>query len=448
MLILSFLPGLLSFGGKKSNQLFEYPLTSDPNLFNSKESSPHGIPTPKVLDALPVPLGKGGALDPGKSLKLRIFIKSPQATGNHAIKLIFFYYEKAGGGHPRHRILCHQFNIKVLPCLSLSSQLLSPFLYNNSRDQVLSLFLTNGTTTSNKTQQQISLESVTLSQIGLISRDRSLSSSNAAASNNSNNNCLLVLSNNKWGEDIIVKRGESLKLVINTSNEEDSGEGLHFSELKSKSIQGSYSFHSPPYLDFLKSAFSFPKNEGPSLKNDVLAVVWRSGELSGLMLSEVKHEESSRAMEEEEEEGGGGAQNEDEGSSLISLDSSLTTLKPNFPLRVELKADPLSQADFEASPLFRAPFRISISNLANRNLYLHYQAPPQNILGCTSGSNVLLEAHSSKTFNLKAALTTPGLFHLRGGFMFQVTEGPLSDTTELEYVPMDISFIVKNKTSS
>ncbi|CAB4069174.1 TRAPPC8 [Lepeophtheirus salmonis] len=378
------------------------------------------ILTLKNLDVIPVPLGNK-SLDPGKSIKLRIFIKCPQSLGLHSLKIHFYYENATANTYPKHRILSHQFNVKVIPCLDVKSNFNPTFVYNNSRDQTMALVL-NNVTGNNKV-----LETISVTQIGLISKDKSISN---------------VYFNK--GDDLVVTKEESLKLCVNTTLECENDkkvEGFHFSDIKSKSIQGSYSFHSPPYLDFLKTGFHFPPKSNPKLKSDLAVVIWRSGELNGLVLNEIKP-----AVEQFDEE----IATPDIEEVSMSLNEDFESVKTNFPVKVEVKSDPICNVDFDKCRLFRAPFKIIINNLANKNLYIHYKCTGEkNILGCTQGTDVLLKSSSSKILNLKAAITAPGLYHLRGGFMFQVSDMPVAtqDPSDLDLVPIDITFIVKNKLS-
>lgn len=416
-------PGLLSFSEEMRKRLYDFPLVTDPAL---NEVKVDGDVTERPLEILPVHIDN---LAPGQVKKVNMWICGPEASGSFVLNFVY--------GGKRKRLLQMQVKTKVLPSVDIKAVKSRPRIHDNVAGHSLLVQVLNVG----------KLEQVYVSQISLVTDAK-------------NGGCLSkFLSHNA---NLRIARNESAVFGLKVSEEAENisstttSNGFRFSSLSSS--QSEVCIQKPPYVDFLKSGFKFLAKSGPTLKNQLCAIQWRSvsGSHCGFLFADVKEDELLFKGSSSSADMTDSNRNEDVLSTTESLDAPPLPL-PKKPCLVHLKVQRNFKHDFATKPLLMVPFTILVSNPSKEMALFKYKADKDGsrtlleagncrFLGCTKAT-VEMKAMEEKTLAFHVVVTAPGLYNFCG-LRFQMT-GP-EDTDkpdEDELIPLEVSFVVEDDDS-
>ncbi len=470
-------PGILSLGSRQQtaqvsnpSSLFDFPVISDPLL---RQTLVDGESQDTPLDFVPVHLANG-TLDPGKVEKIALWIRGPSKLGMNEVRL-FFYYEKkrrkdkkrhandnddnegdsvprGRGGLPRaqYRIVNRTFKFKVLPSITASASVGScpeAFAQRNNESIVAHVSNISKRDQSGGAENK-ALEKIFITQISLISHTRRL--------------CLLETSN----ESAIVSRGESFALSlqssvgeveIDTSSKQPHEKALSGRQQQLLVFSSSYcrnakafAVHSSPYVDFLKSEFSFSQKDpqqsavpyAPSLDaGDILSIFWKgsgNNPVVGQLVVPIKKMRST---------GGDNAiprHNRTEGNDR----------KRNSACHVSVSVSPCIRHDFLAGATCVVPCSVSVRNTSATQEFVvsaHLASSDEKgnvdrdadsdgdcctIVGAVN-SQLRLAPKATRCLSLGIVITAPGLYQCKDLRLKVSRKGEDSSST---FVPVKINF--------
>ena len=424
-----FYPGMFSFDTVKKKTLFDFPLVPGQlrkyfgakiqnSYFSFTLVSDNEDSTTKFLDILPIPLEN--PLLPGDTLKKKLWICAHPGLLTDSKSMIYSLYFAYNipfdqVKKPLMRMLRKDLTLKILPCLSISATQVNPCKHDDKTSQGVLLKITNDSLETKK------IENAYISQIGLISSNRSL---NKIVSSNQNTP---------------VVHGESIVLGLSTC-QADQSQGFNFSHLKMKNQGSLANLDTAPYVNFLKDGFHFVK-DGPKISGDNrIIVLWKTNQgQQGLLHAKIIADESTSTDQVDNKP-------MDVFSSTESVEYPMNIPMLKKACRIQVVIDKNLQHDFNANPLCLVPFSISVENYLPENSTFWYKIGFNHhqdlgrFLGCTQASVPML-GQSKRQFQFHMTVSSPGLYCYQG-LSFQMTkEGDECDTDE--YIPLQVDFIVQ-----
>ena len=189
--LISGTPGLVSFGVQRQNDnesLFEHPLLEDPVFRVRRED---GVVEQTSLDMMSVPL-ESGVLRSGVNVKIPLWIRGPSAGHDH--HLLLYYDTAVEPGRHSARMLPAVVRVSCETSLEVSCTRSQHISHNNTSGNLIKISVRNVSK-----DLSINMETISLTQVSLVSRDQSLHSVETS------------------GSGVTVSRGHSSSIIVSTA---------------------------------------------------------------------------------------------------------------------------------------------------------------------------------------------------------------------------------------
>jgi len=341
---------------------------------------------------------------------------------------IFVYYDTVMSP-TKHtpRILPTTLQMSCQPSVQVTCQRQGHVCHNNVPGRQIRL------TVSNVSKDlSVSMETITVVQVSLVSRDQTLSSvqcSDVGCEVGRGDTTNIVLTSaivdsvpDKW-RDV-----ESLATL--PANVVIPGGHVHVSSVTASNTSG-YPVHSPPHTHFIKKYFAHNlgrKGNPPILSSDLCLVTWRSGGSSPI------HGQSIIPIED-----------------VIHDNDTVPTPVPEYPvsIKIEMENDECDH-DFVKTRQCPVPGSVTLTPIGQTGVLCQYNIREQikgaRITGNTDGI-IWLESGQGRKLNFSVIVTRPGFYHLNN-LQFRAKQLDNCDkdyfrTKTEEFLPIDISFSVK-----
>merc|ERR1719370_2186125 len=344
--LVSHTPGLTSFGKRSDlsgKSLFELPLVEDQGEEFRKRQEDGSVEQVSIeVVAIPLPETLRGALQPGASVKVPLWVKAPSQLGQSSHSLLLYCDSVEGKGKASARLTPIALSLTVQPSLEVGCSFLSLSHPSSSPGCQHRLSLVNATK-----ELAHGLETLEVTQVTLVSRSLEVSSSLQCSSTG------LRLSrgesNNFSFQSVISESGVKKYNFPSLSQLPASvaldGGNIHFSSLLAKSQE--QPVQSPPLLAFLRHHFVYNlgrRGNPPLLRNNLCVVLWRTVGASpsfGHTVVEVEEQEQGAEKEKKEEEV--------EEKPL-----------PSYPVTALAEVGEVVMHDFAATPLACVPVKVKV----------------------------------------------------------------------------------------
>ena len=269
-------PGLLSFGPRKQEEgdtsMFEFPLIQDSGP-QFRKLTQDGRVEQTSLDLMTVPLADN-IITAGSKVKIPVWIRGPPVSESHRL---FVYYDTVTCP-TKHtpRILPITLQMSSQPSIQVSCQRQGHVCHNNVPGRQFRLTISNVSK-----DLAVSMETITVVQVSLVSRDQILSSVQCSdvgceVSRGDTTNIVLTTA---MVDTIPDKWRDVEDLATLPANVIIPGGHVHVSSVTASNTSG-YPVHSPPHTHFMKKYFAHNlgrKGNPPILSSDLCLVTWRSG---------------------------------------------------------------------------------------------------------------------------------------------------------------------------
>jgi len=441
--LVSQTPGLLSFGKKKKgdkdqqkSSLYDFPLVQD-NSSQFKRHREDGTVEQVSLDLLPVPL-PDVSVQPGCSVRLPVWVRGPDTLGTSQHNLSVYYDTTISPSKSTPRLASLPLTLVSQPSLHVKCRRSGQLSHSNTPGKQMVVSLTNMSK-----DLVTSMDSLTVTQVVLVSRDQQLAvvqSSSAGCSVARGETTTLAVQTVQL-ETVEPQWRDMARLSQLPANVIIPGGRLYFTSVTARGTAGQPT-HCPPATDFIKSYFTHNlgrRGNAPVLGQDLCVVIWRSGGSSPAMgQTVVVVDEGSEEVEEPVGVDGG------------SEELELIEPAPVYPVGVVVVVETEVVHDFSETNHCCVGVQVVMEGKGEKGVLIQYRLEEQvkgaRVSGNTDGL-AWLEVGEENRLELGVTISMPGFFHLKN-LQFRAKSMDSCDKTYFEasgedFLPVDISFTVR-----
>jgi len=434
--LVSQTPGLVSFGKKREEEksLYDFPLIEDSG-HQFRRQNEDGTVDQVSLDLVPVP---EVTIQPGCSARIPVWLRCPHTVGTSHHNLSVYYDTTISPSKSTPRLTCLTLSLVCQPSLQVQCKRSGLLSHSNIPGQQMVVSLTNMAK-----DLVSSMDSLTVTQVVLVSRDQQLvkvQSSSSGCSVSRGETTSLAMQTVQV-ETVSAEWRDMARLRQLPANVIIPGGRLHFSSVLGSGTAGQPA-HTPPSTDIIKSYLTHNlgrRGNAPVLGQDLCMVMWRSGGTSPAMGQTVVR------VEEVQEEVG----------ELLVVDGvseemELVEPVPIYPVSVKVLVQTEMFHDFHKTGHFCIKLEVVMEGMEEKGVLVQYRLEEQmkgaRVSGNTDGL-VWLEIGRQNNVELGVTVARPGFFHLKN-LQFRAKSMDSCDksyfeTSGEEFLPVDISFTVR-----